>query len=109
MNETETYWVAVMIGGSLEPHLNTDGYAGYGCSNFKTKTDCEEWIRQWNREHPGVWVGNKAYVDCKTKEEEAIYVKGVNALGKKLIKTSNNKLIVKWLKSTLTKLGVDYE
>ena len=39
MNKTETYWEAVMIGGSLEPHLNTDGYAGYNCPNFKTKAD----------------------------------------------------------------------
>lgn len=24
MNETETYWEAVMIGGSLEPHLEIE-------------------------------------------------------------------------------------
>lgn len=41
MSKTENYWLAVMIGGSLEPHLNTDGYAGYGCPNFKSKADCE--------------------------------------------------------------------
>ena len=57
MNKSETYWVAVMIGGSLEPHLNTDGY--YGCPNFKSKTECEKWIKRWNREHPGVWVEKK--------------------------------------------------
>ena len=109
MSEVETYWLAVMINGSLEPHLNTDGYAGYDCPNFKTKEDCEKWIKRWNRKHPNVWVENKAYIDCETKEETAIYVKGVNALGRRLIEVSNNKLVSKWLKNTLTKLGVDYE
>ena len=109
MNETETYWVAVMIGGSLEPHLNTDGYPGYGCPDFKTKAACEKWIRQWNREHPGVWVEKKTRVTCNNESENVIYIEGINALGKKLIKTSNNKLVTKWLKKTLTQLGVDYE
>ena len=107
MNETKTYWLAVMIGGSLEPHLNTDGYAGYGCPNFKTKADCKRWIKRWNREHPTVWVKNKTYGDCES--ENVIYIKGINALGKKLIEVSNNKLISKWLKKTLSQLGVEYE
>lgn len=109
MSEIETYWVAVMIGGSLEPHLNTDGYAGYGCPNFKTRRDCEKWIKRWNREHPGVWVKEKTYLACKTESENVIYIKGINALGKKLIKVSNNKLITRWLKKTFTQLGVDYD
>lgn len=46
MKKTEIYWEAVMIGGSLEPHLNTDGYAGYNCPDFKTRADCEKWIKQ---------------------------------------------------------------
>jgi hypothetical protein len=98
-----------MIGGSLEPPLNTDGYAGYGCPNFKTKAACEKWIRQWNREHPGVWVEKKTWVTCNNESENVIYIKGINALGKKLIEVSNNKLISKWLKKTFSQLGVDYE
>ena len=109
MNETGTYWVAVMIGGSLEAHLNTDGYAGYGCPNFKTRVDCEKWIKQWNREHVGIWVKENAYVRCENESENIIYIKGINALGKKLIQISNNKLISKWLKKTLSQLGVKYE
>lgn len=107
MSETETYWLAVMIGGGLESHLNTDGYAGYNCPHFKDKKDCEKWIKRWNKEHPGVWVEKKTWVDCKN--ENAIYIKGINALGKKLIEVSDNKLISKWLKKTLSQLGVDYE
>lgn len=109
MSEIETYWVAVMIGGSLEPHLDTDGYGGYGCPKFKTKRDCEKWIKLWNRKHPGRWVRDKSYVACQTKEETATYIKGINALGKKLIQGSNNKLITKWLEKTLTQLGVEYD
>lgn len=109
MNETETYWEAVMIGGSFEPHLNTDGYAGYNCPDFKTRADCEKWIKQWNRKHPGVWIKNKTWVDCENESENAIYIKGINALGKKLIEVSNNKLISEWLKKTFSQLGIDYE
>lgn len=109
MNKIETYWIAVMIGGSLEPHLNTDGYAGYGCPNFKTKCDCEKWIKKWNRKHLGEWVKRKSYVACETEEENTVYIKGMNALGKKLVKDCNNKLVSKWLKKTLSQLGVDYE
>ena len=109
MDETETYWEAVMIGGSLEPHLNTDGYAGYNCPDFKTRADCEKLIKQWNKKHPGIWVKNKTWVDCENESENAIYIKGINALGKKLINVSNNKLISEWLKKTFLQLGVDYE
>ncbi len=107
--KNETYWVAVMIGASLEPHLNTDGYAGYGCPNFKTKRDCEKWIKHWNRIHVGYWVEHKGCLACKTKEETEIYIKGINALGKKLIESCNNKLVSKWLKKTLIQLGEEYE
>lgn len=109
MSKTENYWVAVMIGGSLEPHINTDGYAGYDCPNFKTKQDCEKWIKQWNRKHPGEWVKHKSYIACETKEETTVYIKGINALGKKLMKDCNSKLVSKWLEKTLTQLGVEYD
>lgn len=109
MSEVETYWMAAMIDGGLKPHLNTDGYAGYNCPYFKTRVECEKWIKRWNREHPGVWVENNTYVNCKNESENVIYTKGINALGKKLIEVSNNKLISKWLKKTLSQLGVEYE
>lgn len=51
----------------------------------------------------------KTYVACKNESENVIYIKGINALGKKLLEVSNNKLISKWLKKTLSQLGVEYE
>ena len=56
-----------------------------------------------------MWIKNKTWVDCENESENAIYIKGINALGKKLIEVSNNKLISEWLKKTFSQLGVDYE
>ncbi len=84
--ENKNSWIAVMIGGDLEPHKVSDGYYGYGCPYFKTKKECETWIKDFNKKHPGEWLSRKSYLDCETPEESKIWENGAKAFAKRLTK-----------------------
>lgn len=102
MKETEDYYVAVNFSGTLKPMLKSEGFAGYGCPDFKTKEDCEKWIKRYTKEHPGLWLKGKSYADCECAEQSLYFEKGAKALAAKLVELDDSKK----LKGTLKVLGV---
>ena len=102
MKETEDYYVAVNFSGTLKPMLKSEGFAGYGCPDFKTKEDCEKWIKRYTKKHPGLWLKGKSYADCECAEQSLYFEKGAKALAAKLVELDDSKK----LKGTLKVLGV---
>lgn len=101
MKEAEDYYVAVNFSGTLKPMLKSEGFAGYGCPDFKTKEDCEKWIKRYNKKYPGLWLRGKSYADCECAEQSLIFEKGVKALAKKLVELDDSPK----LRRTLIMLG----